>query len=152
MRPPFQVSCLGRFPRIIITYRGILRSPAVTLPPPPPSQSVALDQEESRQGAGAVAIAATPCVHRPVNCVCLKLSAVAGGRPLRAQYEGMVAAGTLRPDDQQAAVVDQLDTLLTELRAYGRAVKAYRGSVQAYPVRSGRGGRGSGGRHGLNRF
>lgn len=53
---------------------------------------------------------------------------------LRAQYEGMVASGALRHDPQQAAVADRLDGLLVELRAYGRAVDGYRGSVQEYQV------------------
>ena len=59
---------------------------------------------------------------------------VAGGAILRAQYEGMVSSGALQPDMQQAAVVDRLDMLLVELRAYGIAVRDYRGSVLEYQV------------------
>ena len=46
----------------------------------------------------------------------------------------MVASGALIPDGQQAAVVERLDMLLAELRAYGIVVEDYRGSVLEYQV------------------
>lgn len=64
-------------------------------------------------------------------------AAVAAPPPdaLAARYASLIASGALRPDPRQAAVVERLGALLTQLHGYAAAMRGYELQLEEFKVR-----------------